>query len=742
MIPNFAFLGTDDNVYIHAFSSESSQSNSFAVTSEGGCQGPICDLSYVYWTKSGVICMFSIASILNPTITIDPNKMLPTYPEFPKFIFANPANVFNTTNLAQYGKYLLFLGTDNNIWRVDKSDLLVRSDGSLKQMTTCGNVASGFATDGKNIFFMTGSPLSSNSVGSACTLSMIPLKEPMATVQQGPSVWASPIMVRPGMPYIVCQSGQNALSQFNTDNHLESESIISAPDFPAIPTIPGLPAIPTIPGLPETSPDEILSVNVGYNSYAVCGDLILYTDSASNSQINQISDKTLSGWGSYKNGPNLCGRALAMTNIAGSTANDNPTNYVVFQGTDNTVQLFDRNRDNYYPINASIKTGFAPAFQTSLGRTDTVYPLFNVVRVIYAPPGSAAEISNGSSPFVDYKNTSSTATTMTMSSSLSGSYGISASFDDGEAGASGSTKVSSGTSASESTTQEITHSDEITVFGSSKKDGISHDLDQFFVIFNPELTVKTDTTGNVAWGMAPEKVDPEKDTWITQKFIMAQLKNSLDNLRNSGYSDDPYNFNKDFNANQNSKNQGVPNNVFNAVQKEIIANLGKVNANPDLSNANLTKEFIKLFVSILSTNPYANDSNFDPKGSSRFCYLQSFSYSNGEPGLPNISSIAQEVDMSILTFQENSVEVETSVSLSVGIPEFAEIEETATMTWSSSSSTEQVKGKKITLSTSIINPSLAWGKDKNNATNCDIYVDTVYSTLLFTLKPQSDAVVS
>jgi hypothetical protein len=724
MIPNFAFLGTDDNVYFHTFSSESSQSKSLPVTSGGGCQGPICDLSYVYWTQKSKIYICSIASIL----TNDQSNLRPISAEF---WFANPANVFNTTNLAQYGKYLLILGTDNNLWRVDKSDLLAGgTDGSLKQMTTCGNVASGFATDGKNIYFMTGSPLSSNSVGSACTLSMIPLKEPMATVQQGPSVWASPIMVRPGMPYIVCLSGQNSLSKFNTDNHLESESIISAPDFPAIPTIPGLPAIPTIPGLPETSPDEILSVNVGYNSYAVCGDLILFTDSANNSQINQISDKTPSGWGSYKNGPNLCGRALAMTNIAGSNASDNPINYVVFQGTDNTVQLFDLNRDNYYSINASIKTGFAPAFQTSLGRTDTVYPLFNVVRVIYAPPGSAASSNSGSSPSVEYIKTSSTATTMTLSSSLSGSYGISASFDDGEVGAKGDIKVSSGTSASESTTQEITFSEGITVYGSSEKDGIDHALDQFFVIFNPVLTVKTDTTGNVAWGMATET-----GTWITQKFIMAQLKNSLNNLRNSDCSsDEPVNLNKSFNAKSHDK--GVPNNVFKAVQDEIIANLKKVNADPDLSYANLAKEFIKLFVSILSTNPYANESNFDPKGSTRFSYLTCFDYTNGECGMPNKSSFDNVVDMSTLIFQENSVEVETSVSLSVGIPEFAEIEETLTMTWSSSSSMEQMSRKTIELNTSILNPSQAWGEDTTNAAKCYIYVDTVYSTLLFTLPKQ------
>ena len=666
--------------------------------------------------------MCSNASILKST---DPNGMSSISSES---LLANPCNVFNTTNLAQYGKYLLILGADNNIWRVDKSDLWAGTAGTCKQMTTCGNVASGFATDGKNIYFMTGSSLSSNSVGSACTLSMIPLKEPMATVQQGPSVWASPIMVRPGMHYIVCQSSQNALSQFNIDNHLETESIFTLP--------PGLPVtLPSFDGLPVTPPsfDGTMGLSVGYNSYAVCGDLILYTDSTDSSLIYQVCDKTPSIWGSYKNGPNLCGRALAMTNIAGSTAGDNPTNYVVFQGTDNTVQLFDLNRVNYYSINASIKTGFAPAFQTSLGRTDKVYPLFNVVRVIYAPPGSAAKTSNGTSPSVTYSNTSSTATTTTMSSSLSGSYGISASFDDGEAGASGGIKVSSGTSASESTTKAITFTDGITVYGSSKKDGISHALDQFFVIFNPELTVKTDTTGNVAWGMG---MASETKTWITQKFIMAQLKNSLNNLRNSDYSNDPSTFNQTFNTNSNDK--GVPNNVFAAVQKEIKANLQKVNTSPDLTNANLTKEFIKLFESILSTNPYADKSDFDPTGSSRFCYLKSFDYSNGEPGLANASFFDKQVKMSLLEFQENSVEVETSVSLSVGIPEFAEIEETLTMTWSSTSSMEQVKGTEIDLNTTIITPSSAWGKDTTNAISCDIYIDTVYSTLLFTLPKRTN----
>jgi hypothetical protein len=720
MIPNFAFLGTDDNVYFHTFSSDSSQSKSLSVTSGGGCQGPICDLSYVYYTKNSKIYMCSIASILKST---DPNGTSSISSES---LLANPANVFNTTNLAQYGKYLLILGADNNLWRVDKSDLLAGTAGTCKQMTTCGNVASGFATDGKNIYFMTGSSLSSNSVGSACTLSMIPLKEPMATVQQGPSVWASPIMVGPGMPYIVCQSSQNSLSQFDIP-HLDSEPICILNQI-QVPQIPGLPVIapPDFPGFEPNH--ELMGVDVGYNSYAVCGDLILFTDSANNSQINQICDKTFSGWGSYKNGPNLCGRALAMTNIAGSTADDHPPNYVVFQGTDNTVQLFDQNRDNYHSINASIKTGFAPAFQTSLGRTDKVYPLFNVVRVIYAPPGSAAKTSNGPSPSVTYSNTSSTATTTTMSSSLSGSYGISASFDDGEAGASGGIKVSSGTSASESTTKAITFSDGITVFGSSKKDGISHALDQFFVIFNPELTVKTDTTGNVAWGMASAS---KTRTWITQKFIMAQLKNSLNNLQNSDGSIDPCKFNQTFNTNSND--EGVPNNVFAAVQDEIIANLNKVNTKPDLSNANLTKEFIKLFVSILSTNPYADKSDFDPTGSSRFCYLTSFNYSNGEPGSANASFFDKQVEMSKLEFQENSVEVETSVSLSEGIPVFEEIEETLTMTWSSTSSKEQVKGTIIELNTTIVNPSKAWGEDTTNATNCDIYIDTVYSTLLFTL---------
>ncbi|MFO0591036.1 MAG: carboxypeptidase-like regulatory domain-containing protein [Polyangiaceae bacterium] len=147
-------------------------------------------------------------------------------------------------------------------------------------------------------------------------------------------------------------------------------------------------------------------------------------------------------------------------------------------------------------VNMNQDSGHAPALTARESVLGTVRPKFQVITILYAPPG--ANGGKGTSQVV-YANGSSAGTTHSISDSFKGSVEITARIGDDKAWSGGGTFSYSNTSTDTSTLDvKKSETKTITVTGPNH-DGLNHDYDVFYVCTNPLYTITKTNGFDVRW---------------------------------------------------------------------------------------------------------------------------------------------------------------------------------------------------------------------------------------------------
>ncbi len=154
--------------------------------------------------------------------------------------------------------------------------------------------------------------------------------------------------------------------------------------------------------------------------------------------------------------------------------------------------------------------------------TGAVYPRYQILTLVYAPPGTTGGSSKSS---VTYTGTTTNGTVNTITKSLNNTVSLTASLGSGGGsdgsgsggsgsgtGTGGSGAGGSGTGASAGISFSLTEADTSAIavtetdsfsnqiFGNNA-DGIDHGFDTFYLWLNPQLNFQVDQNGNVQWSM-------------------------------------------------------------------------------------------------------------------------------------------------------------------------------------------------------------------------------------------------
>jgi hypothetical protein len=158
---------------------------------------------------------------------------------------------------------------------------------------------------------------------------------------------------------------------------------------------------------------------------------------------------------------------------------------------------------------------------TSASGNGKVTPLYYVLAVLYAPPGSAAS-GNKSSNVVAYSSGSSVGTKASITSSLKSGYTVS--FGGGAGAGGNGGNFGSSTDSSNMSTTDITQNTNLTISdpGPSNLDGLNHDYDQIWLWLSPTISLAASQTTSCAmkivWSFG-------QSTGTAQYFYVGWLKN-------------------------------------------------------------------------------------------------------------------------------------------------------------------------------------------------------------------------
>jgi hypothetical protein len=146
----------------------------------------------------------------------------------------------------------------------------------------------------------------------------------------------------------------------------------------------------------------------------------------------------------------------------------------------------------------------------------TVRPKYQIVTVVYAPPGADGGKSGSQ---VDYAKGSSLASTISTTDSFKSSVGVKASVGAGAFSLGSEFGYSS--TGTDSSSVEVKKSEnwDIRVTGPSQ-DGINHHLDIFYLWLNPLLKVTIDSVNNITW-----ELEVDGPTMILQYVYAGWLQN-------------------------------------------------------------------------------------------------------------------------------------------------------------------------------------------------------------------------
>ena len=306
-----------------------------------------------------------------------------------------------------------------------------------------------------------------------------------------------------------------------------------------------------------------------------------------------------------------------------------------------------------------------------------VKPLYQLLNVLYAPPGTNA--GKGASQVV-YGSDSTTGTTDSLSDSFKSSVGVTASVSGG-VGA-----VTLGASAQYTAAQTTTDTSEISIKkGTStqinvtgpSQDGINHGHDLFYLWLNPLLYVDIDHQNNVAWEIGVD--GPE----MLIQYVYA------DWLRDPSL---------------------------------LPAGTAKALADRGLGAAD--------YAQILARDPFSDDSTID---ANRFLRLpHSFPYIPPEhPGDP-VPTMTYTLTNSTTASGTQKVETQYGVSVSVSaafkvVLASLTLKADASLQWTNTSTSVGTTGASQSASVTIGGPSFGY----QGPTNVLVYWDTIFSSFMF-----------
>lgn len=157
-----------------------------------------------------------------------------------------------------------------------------------------------------------------------------------------------------------------------------------------------------------------------------------------------------------------------------------------------------------------------PALFAQKLTTGTLRPRYQVLTVVYAPPGSSGSYKSQ----VKYASGSTAGTTVSISDAVKTGYEITAKVGDDKA-FSGSGAYGSSTTTTNTSTLDVKKSTTTTLtLAGSNKDGINHDSDLVYICLNPLYTITADNWNNVTWAIGVDGT-----SMIVQYLTVEQLKN-------------------------------------------------------------------------------------------------------------------------------------------------------------------------------------------------------------------------
>jgi hypothetical protein len=377
---------------------------------------------------------------------------------------------------------------------------------------------------------------------------------------------------------------------------------------------------------------------------------------------------------SSKRGPSLA--AINDTLYLGFIANNDKKGVLVCTSSDGT--RFSDNRQ----IGQTSQT--RPTFLAQQFKTGTLRPKYQVMTIVYAPPGTKG---GGSTSQVVYASSSSAGTTNSISKSLNKGLSVSATVGN-ESAVSGGGSFSASRTETDTSTIDVqkTTRDELTL-GGPAEDGIDHDRDQIWLCLNPLYTLTADNWSNVTWAMS---VDGSE---MRLQYVYV------------GWLKDP---------------SQMPPGVKDRLDKAGLT----------------TDDYAQLLSLTPFTSGTAIDTNRYMETGQSFPYIPPYGPDDAVP----VQTYTQE--NTITLSQSRSVEVQygVSVTMTQGIEGIFSLKETASMQWTNTNTTGTSSSSSQSASVSVGGPSYGY----TGPTDVLVYWDTVYNTFMFTFpqgEPTSTGVV-
>jgi len=345
--------------------------------------------------------------------------------------------------------------------------------------------------------------------------------------------------------------------------------------------------------------------------------------------------------------------------------------------------------------NGSRWSGVSEMDQTSWGlsicgiTTGQLRPLYKVLTVIYAPPGTngGQSVAGQSMSWVDYGAGSTTGSTTSTTKSYTFGINVTASVggDVGvvNLGASAQFTASKATQDSLAVQKSTSTSNDIKVFGPDH-DGIDHAADMFVLWLNPLLNISIDSQNNITWELGVDGAQMD----IVYVYV-SWLQNP----------------------------QSMPAGLATALAQRGLTTTDYAN--------------------ILNLDPFASGSTFiDPN---RFLLLNQPPYDYEPPLDPNSQSPVNTHQQSNTTTQTASHQVSTqtgvSFEISAGIraPFTASLSVSESFNWTDTSSQSTAKTQTQTAGLALGGPAYGYSGPIRIA----VYWDTIYNSFMFAFAENS-----
>ncbi len=371
----------------------------------------------------------------------------------------------------------------------------------------------------------------------------------------------------------------------------------------------------------------------------------------------------------------------AGINLAGYKTKSTPVvadNFIFFQGTDN--KLWRINMDGSGGTHLGGFDTNSPPFVVQAANqpvTGTALPKYQVLTLLYAPPGTNGGKSTSS---VDYGAGSTTGTTTSTDSSYKSGVGVSATagLDVGVAQLGATADFNTSTTTTDSSSIEIKKSTTLDIKCQGPgTDGISHDHDIFYLWLNPQLNVAIDPQDNINW-----QLGVNGPTMNIQYVYVSWLKN--------------------------------PASMPPGLQQQLTS-----------AGLNATD-----YAAILALNPFASgaaaiDQNRYAPTTQSFPYIPPLTAADPIP----TQTYAQQ--NSVTDTNKRSTQVQYSVSISVSaaikVPFTGSLKESASFEWTNTSSNTQTDASTQTASVTVGGPAFGY----TGQTDVMVYWDTIFNTFMF-----------